>query len=158
MDGLIIVDLPPEEEDLLLPAATAHAIDLIRLVAPTTGEARLGRVLAGSSGFVYYVSIAGVTGTRSASAADLAAALPRLRAATDLPVAIGFGIRSPAQAAAAVRVADAAVVASALLDTLAVSLDAEGRATAATVDNVLEQLRQLASAVRHARMAEEIPA
>ena len=158
VDGLIIVDLPPEEEDLLLPAATAHAIDLIRLVAPTTGEARLGRVLAGSSGFVYYVSIAGVTGTRSASAADLAAALPRLRAATDLPVAIGFGIRSPAQAAAAVRVADAAVVASALLDTLAVSLDAEGRATAATVDNVLEQLRQLASAVRHARMAEEIPA
>ena len=152
VDGMIIVDLPPEEEDLLLPAATAHAIDLIRLVAPTTGEARLGRVLAGSSGFVYYVSITGVTGTRTASAADLAAAIPRLRRATTLPVAIGFGIRTPAQAAAAVRVADAAVVASALLDTLSTTLDADGHATGETVPKVLEQLGALAAAVRHARV------
>ena len=152
VDGLIIVDLPPEEEDLLLPAANAHAIDLIRLVAPTTGEARLGRVLEGIGGFVYYVSITGVTGTRSASAADLAAAIPRLRRATTLPVAIGFGIRTPAQAAAAVQVADAAVVASALLDTLATTLDGQGRATADTVPNVLAQLGALAAAVRRARV------
>ena len=152
VDGLIVVDLPPEEEDLLLPAASAHEIDLIRLVAPTTGDARLRRVLEGSSGFVYYVSITGVTGTRTASSAELAGALPRLRAATALPVAIGFGIRSPAQAAAAVRIADAAVVASALLDTLAASLDAHGQAAAETVPNVLGQLRQLARAVRAARV------
>ena len=153
VDGLIVVDLPPEEADLLLPAATAERIDLIRLVAPTTGDARLGRVLDGSSGFVYYVSIAGVTGTRTASEAELATALPRLRRATSLPVAIGFGIRTPHQAASAARLADAAVVASALLDTLAASLDAGGRATASTVPAILEQLRSLATAVRQARVS-----
>ena len=154
VDGLIVVDLPSEEADLLLPAATAEGIDLIRLVAPTTGEARLGRVLDGSSGFVYYVSIAGVTGTRSASEVELAAAMPRLRQATSLPVAIGFGIRTPHQAASATRVADGAVVASALLDTLAASLDAGGQATASTVPAILEQLRTLAAAVRQARVVE----
>ena len=105
VDGLIVVDLPSEEADLLQDHATAHGLDIIRLVAPTTTAERLPLVLAGSSGFIYYVSIAGVTGTRTASEADLALALPRLRAATDLPVAIGFGIRTPSQAAAAVRIA-----------------------------------------------------
>lgn len=118
IDGLIIVDLPPEEADLVLPHAAAHHLDVIRLVAPTTSDTRLRQVLAGSSGFVYYVSIAGITGTRMASAADLARDIPRIRAATDLPIAVGFGVRTPEQAATVVTYADAAIVASALIDTL----------------------------------------
>lgn len=118
IDGLIIVDLPPEEADLVLPHASAHDIDIIRLVAPTTSDARLKQVLSGSSGFVYYVSITGVTGTKTASAADLARDIPRIRAATDLPIAVGFGIRTPEQAATVAAYADAAIVASALIDTL----------------------------------------
>jgi len=147
VDGLIVVDLPTEEADLLLPHAAAHELDVIRLVAPTTDNARLPHVLTGSSGFVYYVSITGVTGTRSASTADLAAAIPRVRAVTDLPIAIGFGVRTPAQAAEASRVADAAVVASALIETLAASLIG-GRAGPDTVTLVLDQVRALADGVR----------
>ncbi len=151
IDGLIVVDLPPEEADLLEMPAEAAGLDIIRLVAPTTTSQRLPTVLRGASGFVYYVSIAGITGTRSASEADLVAALPRLRAATRLPVAIGFGVRTPEQAAAAVRVADAAVVASALIQTLAASLDEHGRAGPGTVQLVLDQVEALARGVRHAR-------
>ena len=153
VDGLIVVDLPSEEADLLLPHATARGLDVIRLVAPTTDDARMPLVLNGSSGFVYYVSITGVTGTRTASADELAAAIPHIRAVTNLPVAVGFGVRTPAQAAAAVRAADAAVVASALLDTLAASLDEHGRAGPDTVRLVLDQVRLLAEAVRSARVA-----
>lgn len=152
VDGLIIVDLPTEEADLVLPHAHEHGLDLIRLVAPTTDDARLPHVLAGSSGFVYYVSITGITGTRSATTADLATAIPRLRAVTDLPIAIGFGVRTATQAAEAVRVADAAVVASALIETLAASLDADGRAGPTTVRRVLDQVRELAEGVRGARV------
>jgi len=152
VDGLIVVDLPSEEADLLLPHAAKQGLDVIRLVAPTTDDARMPLVLNGSSGFVYYVSITGVTGTRTASADELAAAIPHVRAVTDLPIAIGFGVRTPAQAAAAVRAADAAVVASALLDTLAGSLDAQGRAGPNTVRLVLDQVRDLAEAVRAARV------
>jgi len=151
VDGLIVVDLPSEEADLLLPHAAAVDIDIIRLVAPTTDAARLPKVLDGSSGFVYYVSITGITGTRSASADELAAAIPRVRAATGLPVAIGFGVRSPEQAAEAVRVADAAVVASVLIETLTASLDARGRAGPGTVRRVLDQVRALSDGVRGAR-------
>lgn len=152
VDGLIVVDLPSEEADLLLPHAASVDIDIIRLVAPTTDTARLPKVLDGSSGFVYYVSITGITGTRSASADELAAAVPRVRAATNLPVAIGFGVRSPEQAAQAVQVADAAVVASVLIETLAASLDADGRAGPDTVRKVLDQVRALADGVRGARL------
>nr|WP_194298773.1 tryptophan synthase subunit alpha [Acetobacter fallax] len=148
IDGLIIVDMPPEEASVMQACAAENGLDIIRLVAPTTDDARLKLVLSHASGFVYYVSITGITGTRSASDADLEAALPRLRAATDLPVAIGFGIRTPEQAAAASRIADGAVVASALLKTLAETLDAEGRATAETLPKVLAQLQELAKAVR----------
>jgi tryptophan synthase alpha chain len=153
VDGLIVVDLPSEEADLMVPLATASGLDIIRLVAPTTDEARLPKVLNGSSGFVYYVSITGITGTRTASAEDLADAIPKVRQATDLPIAIGFGVRTPAQAAAAVRAADAAVVASALIETLASTLDAEGRARPETVGRVLDQVRALAEGVRGARRA-----
>jgi tryptophan synthase alpha chain len=153
VDGLIAVDLPPEEADLLAPHAAAQGIDIIRLVAPTTDEARLPYVLAGSSGFIYYVSIAGITGTRSASAADLSVAIPRVRKFSDLPIAIGFGIRTPEQAAHATKIADGAVVASALIDTLAHHLDADGRALPGTVELVLDQVRALAEAVRGVRVA-----
>ncbi len=153
VDGLIVVDLPSEESDLLAPHAAAHGLDIIRLVAPTTDERRLPLVLAGSSGFVYYVSITGITGTRTASADELAAAIPLIRRFTDLPIAIGFGVRSPDQAAEAVRAADGAVVASALIDTLASSLDTRGRPGPDSVRRVLDQVRALAAGVRLARAA-----
>ena len=151
VDGLIVVDLPTEEADMLVPSATANGLDVIRLIAPTTDNARLPLVLNGSSGFVYYVSITGITGTRSATSEHLAEAIPRVRKATDLPIAIGFGVRSPAQAAEASRIGDAAVVASALIDTLAANLDAEGRAKPDAVRKVLDQVRALADGVRGAR-------
>ncbi|HTZ72207.1 MAG TPA: tryptophan synthase subunit alpha [Acetobacteraceae bacterium] len=150
VDGLIVVDLPSEEADVLVPDAARCGLDIIRLVAPTTSDTRLKQVLAGSSGFVYYVSITGITGTRSATAEDLAAAIPRIRRATDLPIAVGFGVKTPAQAADAVRVADGAVVASALIDAMAADL-VDGKALAGTAEKVLGQVRALAAAVRLAR-------
>jgi tryptophan synthase alpha chain len=152
VDGLIIVDLPSEESDLLAPLAAKAGLDIIRLVAPTTDDQRLPHVLDGSSGFVYYVAITGITGTRSASGDELAAALPRVRKLTDLPVAIGFGVRTPAQAAEAVRIADAAVVASALIESMAATLDGAGHATSKTVPTVLAGVKALAEAVRGARV------
>ena len=153
VDGLIIVDLPPEEADEIEPQAKTAGLDLIRLVAPTTDEQRLPRVLAATSGFIYYVSITGITGTRSATTEQLAAAIPRIRRHTELPLAIGFGIRTPQQAAEAARIADGAVVGTALVDTLAASLDEQGRARPDTVRRVLDQVRSLAEAVRTARQA-----
>ncbi|HLJ06471.1 MAG TPA: tryptophan synthase subunit alpha [Acetobacteraceae bacterium] len=152
VDGLIMVDLPTEEADVLVPSARAHDIDIIRLVAPTTDDKRLPIVLEGSSGFVYYVSITGITGTRSATSDHLAEAIPRIRAATDLPIAVGFGVRTPQQAAAASRIADAAVVASALIDTLANHLDEHGHAKPDAVPVVLDQVRALAKGVRDTKV------
>jgi tryptophan synthase alpha chain len=151
VDGLIIVDVPPEEADAVEPHTSAHGLDLIRLIAPTTDEARLPRVLGATTGFIYYVSITGITGTRSADYAALAPAIAALKRHTGLPVAIGFGIRAPEQAAIAARVADGAVVGTALVDTLASTLDAEGRATAETAPKVLAQIRSLSAAIRQAR-------
>lgn len=152
VDGLIMVDLPTEEADMLVPSARAHDIDIIRLIAPTTDDKRLPIVLEGSSGFVYYVSITGITGTRSATSDHLAEAIPRIRAATDLPIAVGFGVRTPQQAAAASRIADAAVVASALIDTLANHLDEHGQAKPDAVPVVLDQVRALANGVRDTKV------
>ena len=151
VDGLIVVDVPPEEAEEIAPHARDAGLDLIRLIAPTTDEARLPRVLAATTGFVYYVSITGITGTRSASAEHLAEAVPRIRRHTDLPLAIGFGIRTPQQAAEAARLADAVVVGSALVDTLAAGLDENGCARRETRRQVLDQVRALAEAVRGAR-------
>ncbi|WP_237216931.1 tryptophan synthase subunit alpha [Falsiroseomonas oryziterrae] len=151
VDGLIIVDVPPEEADEVEPDARANGLDLIRLIAPTTDEARLPRVLGATTGFIYYVSITGITGTRSADYASLAPAVAALKRHTDLPVAIGFGIRTPEQAAVAAGVADGAVVGTALVDTLAATLDAEGRATAETAPKVLAQVAALAQAIRSAK-------
>jgi len=154
IDGLIIVDLPSEEADLVLPHAAAHGLDIIRLVAPTTDDARLPLVLDGSSGFVYYVSITGITGTRTASADELADAIPRIRRVTDLPIAVGFGVRTPEQAARAVVHADGAVVASALIDIMKADLDANGgRPKPDTVAKILAQVKALADGVRGARVA-----
>lgn len=153
VDGLIVVDLPTEEADLLLPHMRANHLDLIRLVAPTTTDDRLPVVLKESSGFVYYVSITGITGTRTASADDLARDIPRVRKATDMPIAVGFGVRTPAQAATVARYADAAVVASALIDKLAEGLDEHGKAPQTVIDQVLDDVAALAAAVHGERRA-----
>jgi tryptophan synthase alpha chain len=152
VDGLIIVDLPPEESDMLLPFAKASGLDFIRLVAPTTGDQRLPRVMTGSSGFVYYVAITGITGTRSATTEHLSREIPRIRHATGLPIAIGFGVRTPAQAAEASRIGDAAVVASALVETLGNHLNEDGSPKAGAVAAVLSQVRDLAAAVRQTQL------
>ena len=152
VDGLIVVDLPSEEADVLAGPAEARGLDIIRLVAPTTDDARLPMVLRGSSGFVYYVSISGITGTRTATADELARAIPRIRAVTDLPIAVGFGVRTPDQAAAAVRAADGAVVASALIETLAGGL-VDGCVGPGSVEGFLAQVRELAEAVQGARLS-----
>ena len=151
VDGLIVVDLPPEEdEELCLPALEA-GISFIRLATPTTDDARLPTVLRHTSGFVYYVSITGITGTGAASDQAIDAAVTRLRRHTDLPVAVGFGITSPERAAAVAKVADAAVVGSAIVGRLAKGLDAGGQAPAGLVEDVLGFVRELAAGVRGAR-------
>jgi len=157
VDGLIIVDLPPEEdEELCIPARRA-GLDFIRLATPTTDAARLPKVLNHASGFLYYVSITGITGTRSASTDVVEAAVDRLKQATKLPVAVGFGIRNPEQAAAIARFADAAVVGSALVDRVAQKLDAHGQPAADTAEHVLELVRKLAGGIRSARQGSRRP-
>lgn len=148
VDGLIIVDCPPEEADPLSDALEAEGIALIRLAAPTTDDARLPAVVRRTSGFVYYVSVAGVTGVKSAEAADVAPAVARLREASGLPVAVGFGIRTPDQAAAVARVADAAVVGSALVD----EIESAARLNENVTEKVLSKASELAKAVRSARL------
>jgi tryptophan synthase alpha chain len=153
VDGLIIVDLPPEhDEELCLPALAA-GLDFIRLATPTTDDARLPAVLRHTAGFIYYVSVTGVTGTKSADAAGAAAAVARLKRHSTLPVAVGFGIRTPEQAAQVARVADAAVVGTALVDEVAAHLDGGGRARPELVAAVLGRVRALAEGVRGARKA-----
>jgi tryptophan synthase alpha chain len=151
VDGLIIVDLPPEEdEELCIPSRRA-GLDFIRLATPTTDAARLPKVLTHASGFLYYVSITGITGTRSASTEAVEAAVKRLKAATKLPVAVGFGIREPGQAAAIARFADAAVVGSALVDRVAQKLDPHGKPAPDTADHVLDLVRALSAGIRAVR-------
>jgi len=150
IDGLIMVDLPPEEENELCLPALKSGINFIYLTAPTTDDNRLPRVMEHASGFVYYVSITGITGTRSAATTDVAAAVERIRRHTDLPVGVGFGIRTPDQAAAISKVADAAVVGSALIETLKAHLDENGHAMPGLVDAVLDQVSGLAQGVRNA--------
>ena len=150
VDGLIIVDLPPEEEGELCLPALAAGLNFIYLMAPTTDDARLPRVLEKASGFVYYVSITGITGTRAAAAADVVANVARIKRHTGLPVAVGFGIRTPEQAAAIARAADAAVVGSALVDMVAGNLDGAGRATPRLVGKLLDLVRALAEGVKGA--------
>ncbi len=148
VDGLIIVDLPPEEDQELCLPALAAGVNFIRLATPTTDDERLPKVLANTSGFVYYVSIMGITGTRSAAGDEVRRAVERLKRHTDLPIAVGFGIRTPEQAAEVAAVADAAVVGSALVEQVKLQLDDEGRAKPGLVDGVLQSVSALAKGVR----------
>ena len=147
VDGLIVVDLPPEEAAPLAAALDARSLSLIRLATPTSDDARLAVIVKGTTGFVYYVSVAGVTGVKEADADVVAPAVARVRKASGLPVAVGFGIRTPERAAAIARVADAAVVGSALVDTVADALTKNEDVTAL----VLSKVESLAKAVRAAR-------
>ncbi len=143
VDGMIMVDLPPEEDtEFCLPAREA-GLDFIRLITPTTDDARMPVVLENSSGFVYYVSITGITGTRSASTSSIAGAMARIRSASDLPAVVGFGIKTKEQVAEAAQVADGVVVGSAIVDQLAASLDKDGKAGPNTVSSVLALAREL---------------
>jgi tryptophan synthase alpha chain len=151
VDGVIVVDLPPEEDAELTLPAPAAGLDFVRLATPTSDEKRLPLIVEHASGFIYYVAITGITGTRSAASADVAAAVARLRRFTRLPIAVGFGIRTPEQAAAVARAADAAVVGSALVQRLALNLHPDGRAQPGLVDAVLADVRALAAGVREAR-------
>jgi tryptophan synthase alpha chain len=155
VDGLIIVDLPPEEDaELCLPAMKA-GLNFIRLATPTTDDKRLPAVLANTSGFVYYVAITGITGAASADTAVVGDAVARIKRHTQLPVCVGFGIRTPEAAGGIARKSDGAVVGTALVDVLRGSLDAEGRATAKTVNAVADLAASLAQGVRGAKQAAE---
>jgi tryptophan synthase alpha chain len=155
IDGLIIVDLPPEEDDELCLPAMKAGLNFIRLATPTTDDKRLPAVLANTSGFVYYVSITGITGAASADSTAVSEAVARIKRHTTLPVCVGFGIRTPETARAIASHANGAVVGTALVDALKNSLDAEGRATAKTVNAVAELTALLSEGVRGARAAAE---
>ncbi|GJD97202.1 tryptophan synthase subunit alpha [Methylobacterium iners] len=148
IDGLIVVDLPPEEDEELCLPALARNLAFIRLATPTTDERRLPAVLANTAGFVYYVSITGITGTATPDFGRVSEAVARIRRHTVLPVVVGFGVRTGAHAAAIARGADGVVVGSALVDALRATLDAEGRATEGTVEAVSALVRDLAAGVR----------
>ncbi len=151
VDGLIVVDLPPEEDSELCIPAMKAGLNFIRLATPTTDDRRLPAVLANTSGFVYYVSITGITGSAAADSAAVGAAVGRIKRHTDLPVCVGFGIRTPEAARGIAEGADGAVVGSALVDVLSGSLDTEGKATAGTVRAVADLAASLAEGVRSAR-------
>jgi tryptophan synthase alpha chain len=150
VDGVIVVDLPPEEDAELTTPARAAGLDSVRLATPTSDDRRLPSIVERASGFIYYVAIAGITGTRSADAANVAAAVTRLRRFTELPIAVGFGIRTPEQAAEVARVADAAVVGTALVQRIALNLNPDNTAKPGLVDAVLTDVRALAKGVRGA--------
>ncbi|MFO1247802.1 MAG: tryptophan synthase subunit alpha [Alphaproteobacteria bacterium] len=154
VDGLIVVDLPIEEDEVLRVPARAQGVDLIRFVTPTTDDARLKRITADASGYLYYVSVAGVTGTKSVPEDEVRAAMARVRAVTDLPCTVGFGIRTPEQAGAIAAVADGVVVGSAIVSLVASNL-AAGKDK--VIAEVLELTRTLAGST-HAARRDKVPA
>jgi tryptophan synthase alpha chain len=149
VDGLIVVDVPPEEDSELRPAATAAGLNFIRLATPTTDAKRLPAVLANTSGFVYYVSIAGITGTKAPDLTEVKGHVGRIKVHTPLPVAVGFGVKTEDQVSAIAGIADGVVVGSALVATIAQSLDEAGNATRATQTQALGLVERLAAALRH---------
>jgi len=155
VDGLIVVDLPPEEDSELCLPAMGAGLNFIRLATPTTDDKRLPAVLANTSGFVYYVSITGITGSAIADSAAVGQAVARIKRHTKLPVCVGFGIRTPEAARAIASSADGAVVGSALVEALRNSLDEQGKAGAKTVDAVAVLATALAEGVRRAKQAAE---
>lgn len=146
VDGLILVDLPPEEDGELRALADAAGIAIIRLATPTTDAARLPKVLNGAGGFLYYVSIAGITGTKSAGVDEVRAALDRFRPHTALPLAVGFGVKTPEQLKPLAQFADGVIVGSAITDPIAAQLDAKGQPQSGVVTAVAELVRSLAAA------------
>jgi tryptophan synthase alpha chain len=152
VDGVIVVDCPPEEADPLTDALDANQLSLIRLATPTSDDARLEVVARRTSGFVYYVSVAGVTGVKEAQGAEVAPAVERVRSASGLPVAVGFGVKTPERAAEIARVSDAVVAGSVLVDEVAAALEAGEPAA----PRVLAKVRSLAEAVRGARVPETV--
>lgn len=152
VDGIIVVDCPPEEAAPLAAALDAADVSLIRLATPTSDDERLKVLAGGASGFVYYVSVAGVTGVKEAVAADVAPAVERVRRAADLPVAVGFGVRTPERAAEIARVADAVVAGSVFVDEVAAALEANEPA----VPRVLAKVKALADAVKTARTSASV--
>jgi tryptophan synthase alpha chain len=151
VDGLVVVDLPPEEDDELCLPALAAGLDFIRLATPTTDDKRLPAVLKHTAGFVYYVSITGITGMATADPTAVGTAVTRIKRHTALPVAVGFGVKTPEAAAAIAANADGVVVGSALIDALRATLDSEDRATPATLPAVTDLVGRLAEAVRGVR-------
>lgn len=151
VDGLIIVDMPPEEDPELREPAARAGIDFVRLTTPTSDEERLPTLMRAASGFIYYVSITGITGTRSAETSSVADAVARIRKFTDLPLAIGFGIKTPEQAADIARVADAAVVGSAIVNHIAEAVSDEASSPQDSIQTVLRFVNSLALGVRQAR-------
>ena len=147
VDGLIIVDLPPEEPEMLNIMENSR-IQLIYLITPTTNDERLPKVLKHASGFIYYVSVTGITGTKTASSEHVELALSRIRRYTDLPIAVGFGIKTPEQATKIAKYADAAVVGSALVSRVEDNLDANGKPTSACVTAVLDFVGQISEGIR----------
>jgi tryptophan synthase alpha chain len=150
-DGLIVVDLPPEADDELCLPALAKGLSFIRLTAPTTDDKRLPAVLANTSGFVYYVSITGITGTRAPDLAAVESNVARIKAHTPLPVAVGFGVKTPEQARAIGACADGVVVGSAIVNAIAENLDENGRAGASAIPAVLSLVERLAHGLRSGR-------
>jgi tryptophan synthase alpha chain len=151
VDAFILVDLPPEEADELKPHAEAAGIDTVLLTAPTTDDKRLPAVLKYASGFVYFVSVLGITGTKSATEDTVRTHVGRIKRHTTLPVAVGFGIKTPDQAAAVARHADAAVVGSAIVDRVKAGLDDRGRPKPDLVPGVFAYVKALADGVRGVR-------
>lgn len=151
IDGAIIVDLPPEEDGDLRAAFETHDLALIRLATPTTDDARLPVVVSGTKGFVYYVSVAGITGKDLGASAAVSSAVARIRKASGLPVVVGFGIKTPEQARSVAQDADAAVVGSAIVDAIAQTLDENGAATEMTVSAPLALVKTLSDAAHEPR-------
>jgi tryptophan synthase alpha chain len=151
VDGLIVVDLPPEEDEELCLPALKSGLNFIRLATPTTDDERLPAVLANTSGFVYYVSITGITGSAAPDADKVRSAVTRIKRHTQLPVAVGFGVRTAKQARAIAQSAEGVVVGSALVDAIKNSLDKSGKATGKTVKAVTALVAELASGMRAAK-------
>ncbi|MEE9587165.1 MAG: tryptophan synthase subunit alpha [Hyphomicrobiaceae bacterium] len=148
VDGLIVVDIPPEADDELCLPALEKGLNFIRLATPTTDDKRLPAVLANTSGFVYYVSITGITGTAAPDVSNVAAHVSRIKRATDLPVAVGFGVKTPEQARAIGAISDGVVVGSALVNALANTLGSDGAANERTASQVLDLVGNLSAALR----------
>ena len=149
VDGLIIVDLPPEEDEELYNYSEKHNLSLIRLITPTTNKKRLARILNDATGFIYYVSITGITGTQAANPDDVLLKLNNVRQYTKLPVVIGFGIRTPEQALKMARISDGIVVGSAVVEKIKYSLDDKNKATKSTLSSCLKFISEISSKLRH---------